>query len=62
MKRLVPTLIPSKYLLEGGITTLYDLSTDPEVNKAWRGFNNCTTAHLLCLAKHCERFKEKPEE
>ena len=58
----MPTLITSKYLPEGGITTLYDLSTDAEVNKAWHGFNNCTTACLLCPAKYHERFKEKPEE
>jgi len=62
MKKLVPALIPSEYLPEGGITALYELSPDPEINKAWRGFNNCTTGRLLCPMKYLQRFKEKPEE
>lgn len=62
MKKLVLTLIPSEYLPNGGITVLHELSPDPEMNKAWRGYNNSTTAHLLCPAKYRERFNEKPEE
>jgi hypothetical protein len=62
MKRLVPTFIPSEYLPAGGITVLYGPTSDPEINKAWRGFNNCATAHLLCPAKYLKRFEEKLEE
>jgi hypothetical protein len=62
MKRLVLTLIPSEYLPEGGISVLYALSPDPETNKAWRGFKNCTTGRLLCPVKYLQRFKDNPEE
>jgi len=62
MKKLVLTLIPSEYLPEGGISAFYGLSADPEIHKAWRGFNNCTTGHLLCPKNHLKRFEEKPNE
>lgn len=61
MKKLISTLIPSEYLPEGGISVLHELSPDPEINKAWRGFNNCTTGRLLCPVKHLQKFKDEPE-
>jgi hypothetical protein len=62
MKKSVLALIPSEYLPAGGISALYELSPDPEMNKAWRGFNNCTTGNLLCPKNYLRRFKEKPDE
>ena len=62
MKKLVLALIPSEYLPQDGISAFYALSPDPELNKAWRGFNNCTTGHLLCPVKYRQMFKENPEE
>jgi hypothetical protein len=62
MKKSVLAFIPSEYLPTGGISALHELLPDPEMNKAWRGFNNCTTGHLLCPKNYLQRFKEKPDE
>ena len=62
MKKHILTLIPLEHLPQDGISVFYSLSPDPEVNKAWRGFNNCITGRLLCPVKHLQTFKENPEE
>ena len=62
MKKHILTLILSEHLPQDGISVFYSLSPDLEVNKVWRGFNNCITGCLLCLVKYLQMFKENPEE
>ena len=62
MKKSVLTLIPSEYLPGLGISGLDGLPSEPEIYKAWHGFNNCITGRLLCPKNHLQQFKGNPEE
>jgi len=62
MKRDIINLIPSEYLPGPGCSgSLQGVCRNPDMYKAWRGFDNPTTARLLCPVNHLERMKGDPE-
>jgi len=68
MKRDIINLIPAEYLPNSGsndllqnVPSAHIKSRNPDMHKAWRGFDNPITARLLCPANHLERMKVDPE-
>jgi hypothetical protein len=68
LKKEVISLIPPEYLPGSGSSgTLQNVPfahiefKDPELHKAWRGFENLITTRLLCPVNHLEKMKEDPE-
>jgi hypothetical protein len=68
MKRDVFDLIPPEYLPDSGgggalqnVPRAHTEFKNPEMHKAWRGFENPITSRLLCPANHLQRMKEDPE-
>jgi len=64
MKRDVINLIPPEYLPGlGGSEALQNVPSahigyqNPDMHKAWCGFDNPITARLLCPVNHLERMK-----
>ena len=68
MKRDVINLIPQEYLPgSGGGGSLQNVPSahigyrNPDMHKAWRGFDNSITSRLLCPVNHLEKMKVDPE-
>jgi len=68
MKRDVINLIPQEYLPSlSGDGSLQNVASahieyrNPDMHKAWRGFDNPITARLLCPVNHLEKMKVDPE-
>ena len=59
MKRDLIGLIPQEYLPDLG--SAHVKYQNPDMHKAWRGFNGPVTAQLLCPANHLEKIKTDPE-
>lgn len=64
MKRDIFDLIPQEYLPDSGGDGSFPTCThaykNPEMHKAWRGFESPITARLLCPVNYLQRTKEDP--
>jgi len=68
MKRDVIDLIPPEYLPGSGsngslqnVPRAHTEHRNPEMHKAWRGFDSPITARLLCPVNYLEKMKVDPE-
>lgn len=68
MKSDLIGFISQEYLPDSGgngfpqnVASVYTELQNPDMHKAWRGFENPVTARLLCPANYLERMKADPE-